>query len=1097
MKTKFNGILTFFLALLVQVTFAQERTISGVVSDETGPLPGVNVLKKGTSTGVESDFNGNYTIKAKTGDILIFSFVGMKTIEKAVSTSNTLDIKMVNDNILDEVVVTALGITREKKSLGYATQKIDGSQVNEAKTSNFVNSLSGKIAGLDIKQSSTIGGSTNVVIRGYSSITGNNQALFVVDGVPISNETFNTADQATGGNGYDYGNAASDINPEDIESINVLKGSAATALYGSRAANGAIIIKTKTGSKKKGLGISINNSVVIGNYDPNTFAEYQDEYGQGYGPYYGAGPGGNFYSQDLFGNGDVLTPDTGEDGSFGGAFDPNLMVAQWDSYYPELSSYGKLSPWVAAKNGPSSIFQTSYTDTQNISISNGGENSSIRFSYTRLNQTGIMPNSKINKHVVDLSGSTNLSEKLTFNGKATFTKNSGLGRYGTGYDSENLMTNFRQWWAVNADLEKQKDAYFATRKNLSWNPSSINSLAPKYWDNPYFSRYENYNNDSRSRFFGYASLTYEINDWLNILGRATVDTFSEIREERNNIGSIDQSEYQRRNINFTELNQDLYLNFNKDINDDFGVAGVVGVNYRQTKTNFITATTNGGLILPGIYSLSNSVNPLVFDANSEFDAEIRVLGLFANASFDYKDTYFIEGSLRNDTFSTLADGNNSFYYPAVSTSIIFSNLFESNVISFGKFRASYAEVGNGADAYQLKNTFNPVAGFGGNPLYSNPTTSKNPDLKEERTESKELGLEMSFLSKRLGFELSLYEQVTKDAIVPVEISPTSGFTNTVVNSAKVSNKGLELQLYGTPIKTSDFEWKTNINFSTYESEVLDLFGDAENILINSFFGVSLNATKGEAYGTLRGTDYVYLDGQRVVGDNGNYLKTTSRQEILGDINPDWKAGISNMFSYKNFDLSFLIDIQEGGSVFTGDLYFGMATGLYPETAGLNELGAPLRDPLSTGGTGTSGLIPNYNSDGDVVGYSSASDNSGGVILPGVQADGTKNDVRADFTTYQNPYGRYGNAPDAQFVYDASYIKLREVTFSYNFTKKMLSKLPFTNAKLSVTGRNLWIISKDLPYADPEQSFGAGNVQGFQIGAYPSVREYGFNVKLDF
>ncbi|WP_425657731.1 SusC/RagA family TonB-linked outer membrane protein [Tenacibaculum ascidiaceicola] len=1096
MKTKFNGILTLLLALIVQISFAQEKTISGTVSDETGPLPGVNVLKKGTTTGVETDFDGKFSIKANTGDILVFSFVGMKTIEKTVSSSNTMNITMSSDNVLDEVVVTALGISREKKSLGYATQKIDGSQVNEAKTSNFVNSLSGKVAGIDIKQSSTIGGSTNVIIRGYSSITGNNQALFVVDGVPINNNTYNSSDQATGGDGYDYGNAASDINPEDIESINVLKGSAATALYGSRAANGAVIITTKKGTKKKGLGISVSSSLIVGKYDPDTFAEYQDEYGAGYGPFYGSGPGSGFLEID-FGNGTVLTPPTGEDGSFGAAFDPNLMVAQWDSYFPELSSYGKLSPWIAAKNGPSYIFQTSFTDTQNVAISNGGENGSIRFSYTRLNQTGIMPNSKITKNVLDLSGSTNLSDKLTFNGKATYTKNTGLGRYGTGYDAENLMTNFRQWWAVNADLKKQKEAYFATRKNISWNPSSVNSTGPKYWDNPYFTRYENYNNDSRSRFFGYASLNYKINDWLDLLGRATIDTYSELREERNNIGGIDQSEYLRKNINFTELNQDLILNFNKDLSDDFGLAGVLGANYRQTKTNYITAATNGGLILPGIYSLSNSVNPLVFDANSEFDAEVRVLGLFANASFDYKDTYFVEGSLRRDTFSTLPDGNNSFYYPAISTSIIFSNLFESNVISFGKIRASYAEVGNGADPYQLNNTFNPVAGFGGNPLYSNPSTSKNPDLKEERTESKELGLEMSFFGKRLGFDLSLYEQITKDAIIPVEISPTTGFTNTVVNSAEVSNKGLELQLYGTPVKTSNFQWKTNINFSTYKSEVLNLFGDSENILVNSFFGVSLNATKGEPYGTLKGTDYVYLDGEKVVGEDGNYLKTSSRQEILGDINPDWKAGISNMFSYKNFDFSFLIDIQEGGSVFTGDLYFGMATGLYPETAGLNELGAPLRAPLAAGTGSGNGVIPIYDGDDNIIGYNPAAANSGGVILPGVLADGSPNNIRADFTTYANPYGRYGNAPDAQFVYDASYVKLREITFSYNFTEQMLKKLPFTNIKLSATGRNLWIISKDLPYADPEQSFGAGNVQGFQIGAYPAVREYGLNVKLDF
>ena len=1071
MKIKY--FLFFKIFLLSLFVTAQEKTITGTVSDQNNiPLPGASVLVKGTATGTQTDFDGNYVIKAESGDVLVFSYIGQKSDERTVGATNVINVSLAEDaQALDEVVVTALGISREKKSLGYATQEISGDAVNTAKDQNFVNSLSGKVAGLDIKKSSTMGGSTNVIIRGYSSITGNNQALFVVDGVPISNNTFNTGSQANGGDGYDYGNAASDINPEDIESINVLKGSAATALYGSRAANGAIIITTKRGTKKKGLGVSISSGVTFGNYDADTFAKYQDEYGQGYGPYYGAG---YIDSADVNGDGtDDLTTPSGEDGSFGLRFDPNLLVYQWDSYYPQLDTYLQPSPWVAGKNGPASIFQTSVTNSQNLAVSHGGEDGSMRMSYTRLDQTGIMPNSEIRRHNLDISGIMNVSDKVTVTGKATYTKSSGLGRYGTGYDTENLMTNFRQWWAVNTDLEDQRKAYFATRQNISWNPSGPSSLGPKYWDNPYFTRYENFNTDERSRLFGFGSISYKATDWLEVFGRATVDTYSEIREERNQIGGIDTPEYLRRNINFSEYNYDFFLNFNKDLTEKIGVSGVVGTNYRQTVSNSVTAATNGGLKLPGIYALSNSINPIVFDAGSEFVADVRVLGVFANASFDYDSTVYLEGSIRQDTFSTLPDGNNSFIYPSISTSFIFSNLFDSDVISFGKLRAGYAEVGNGADPYQLNNTFNPVAGFGGANLYSNPGTSNNPNLKEERTESKEVGLEMNFWKKRLGFELSLYEQVTSDGIIPVEITPASGYTNTVVNSAQVSNKGLELQLYGSTIKSNDFEWKTSLNFSTYKSEVLDLFEDSENILINSFFGVSLNAAKGEAYGTLRGTDFVYLDGEKVIGTDGNYLKTASNQEVLGDINPDWKAGLSNSFTYKNVNLSFLIDIQEGGSVFTGDLYFGMATGLYPETAGINDLGNPLRDPVTGDNT------------------------SGGLILDGVQADGSANTVRGDFTSYQNPLGRYGNAPDAQFVYDASYVKLREVTLGYSLPAKILNKLPFNAVTFTAVGRNLWIIDKDLPYADPEQSFGAGNVQGFQIGAYPSVKEYGFNVKLDF
>ncbi|APG61158.1 SusC/RagA family TonB-linked outer membrane protein [Christiangramia salexigens] len=1073
MKTKFSSILTLLLAFVVQMTFAQQQTVTGTVTDEDGiPLPGVNIVVKGTSTGVQTDFDGNYSIEAEVGDVLVYSFVGLKTAEYPVYNNDKLDVVLEADSAqLDEVVVTALGISRDKKSLGYATQEVDGTEVNTAKEGNFVNSLSGKISGLDIKKSSTLGGSSNVVIRGYSSITGNNQALFVIDGVPVNNSTFNTSSQERGSNGFDYGNAASDINPDDIKSVNVLKGAAATALYGSRAANGAVIITTKKGATSKGIGVTINSSIMVGNYDPDTFAEYQTEYGQGYGPYYGNGPGNGFLSGDINqdGTGDLVVPTT-EDASQGSRFDPNLMVYGWKSFYPELDSYQQAEPWTAAKNGPSSIFQTAYTDTENISVTSGGENGSARMSYTRFNQTGIMPNSEITRNSLDFSGTLKLTDKLTTSAKAIYTKNSGLGRYGTGYDADNLMTNFREWWATNVDLQEQRDAYFQTGRNITWNPFGPDNTKPIYWDNPYFTRYENYNTDERNRLFGYATIQYDINDWLDAKGRVSVDTYSELREERNNIGSVDLPEYNRFNINFTELNYDLFLNFDHDFGE-FGATGTLGANYRQTKLSSIYAQTNGGLTLPGLYTLSNSAAPINFPEENESD--VRVLGLFATASFDYKDTFFVEGSLRRDTFSTLPDGDNAFNYPAISTSIIFSKLIDSDAITYGKLRAGYGEVGNGAEPYQLSNTFNAVASFNGTPLYSNPSVAKNANLTEERTNELEIGLEMSFLEKRLGFDASIYKKETENQIIPVTVSSATGFNSSVVNSGVVEQEGLELSMFGSPIRTKDFEWRINTNFATYESTVTKLYGDSQNLLVNSFFGVTLNAALDQPYGVIKGTDYVYENGQRVVREDGLYAKTSSRQEVIGDINPDWKAGIQNVLSYKNWNFSFLVDVQEGGSVFSGDLYFGMATGLYPITAGLNDLGNPKRDPVTDG------------------------PDSGGVILPGVQADGTTNTVRADASTYANPYGRYGNAPDAQFVYDASYIKLREMVVSYNLPSDILDTLPFTGVKFSAVGRNLWIIDKDLPYADPESGFSAGNVQGFQIGAYPSTKEYGLNVQLQF
>lgn len=1071
MKSKLFWFLSLGLLFFTQLSLAQEKSISGTVTDGSGvPLPGVNIVVKGTTNGTQTDFDGIYTISASQGDVLVFSYVGFASQESTVGAGATIDVTLQQGEALEEVVVTALGISREKKSLGYATQEVDGAAVSTAKEGNFVNSLSGKISGLDIKRATTMGGSSNVIIRGYSSITGNNQALFVIDGVPVNNDTFNTSGQQNGGDGYDYGNAASDINPDDIESVNVLKGAAATALYGSRASNGAIIITTKKGKKNQGLGVTVSTTVNVNNYDPDTFAKFQNEYGQGYGPYYDGGPNGPYFlDAGGFGNGssNYVVP-VGEDASFGGRFDPSIMVYQWDSFYPELDTYQQATPWTAAENGPEYIFRTGYTDIENVTLSSGSENATGRMSYTRYNETGILPNSSIARHTFDLTGTLDLSEKLHAVGKATYTKNAGRGRFGSGYDAENIMTNFRQWWGVNVDLKEQEQAYKQTGQNITWNPSSTTNTSAKYWDNPYFTRYENYNTDERNRLFGYASLTYNMTDWLDVMGRVSVDTYDQIREERNNIGSVDLSEYSRRNLNYSEFNYDLFLNFDKDISESFGITGTLGSNYRQTKFNDISASTNGGLVLEGLYTLSNSVSPIQFPAETDYD--VRVFGLFGQASIDYDNTVFLDASLRNDTFSTLKDGENSFYYPAISSSVIFSNLFESDAITYGKVRAGYGEVGNGAGPYQLINTFNAVAGFNGNTLYSNPGDSRNPDLKEERTNELEVGLEMAFFSRRLGFDMSLYKKETENQIFPVAVTPATGYTSRYVNSGTVQNKGLELQLYGSPVRTEDFEWKINTNFSTYESEVTALFEDSKNLLLTSFFGVTLNATLGQPYGTIKGTNYEYVNGERLVLPDGRYSKTTSRQEVIGDINPDWKAGISNSFRYKNWNLSFLIDIQEGGSVFSGDMYFGLATGLYEETAGLNDLGMPLRNSLSNGG---------------------------GVVLGGVQADGTPNTVRADFTSYANPYGRYGNAPDAQFVYDASYVKLRELTLSYSLPQDILENLFLTNVTLTATGRNLWIISKDLPYADPEAGFSAGNVQGFQIGAYPATKQYGLNVKLQF
>jgi TonB-linked SusC/RagA family outer membrane protein len=1077
MKTKFNGFLTLLLVLLVQIGFAQEKTVSGIVSDANGPLPGVTVLVKGTTTGTQTDFDGNYSIKTTVGSTLQFSFVGMTTVDKVVGASNSINVTMAaSAEMLDEVVVTALGIKREEKSLGYSTQKVGGDNLG-AKQNNFVDGLSGKVSGIQIKRSTNLGGSTNVIIRGITSLTGNNQALFVIDGVPIDNSNTNSSGQQTSRGGYDFGNAASDINPDDIESVNVLKGAAASALYGSRAANGVIMITTKRGAKNgKKFSITVNSNLTTGTIDKSTFPEYQNQYGAGYGPFYSGGSYPGLYEYDFNGDGtnDLVVPTT-EDASYGQAFDPNLMVYQWNSFDPQMPLYNQKTPWVAAKNGPATFFNTAVTAVNTLSINGNTENGNYRVSYTNFDQNGIMPNATLGKDNFSFSGSFDLNDKLTVTGFANYIKTKAVGRNLTGY-SDNILTSFRQWFQTNVDIQEQKAAYFNTGRNITWNYNSENNLTPIYWDNPYWVRYENYENDSRNRFIGNMSLRYNVTDWFNVYGRVSVDTYDEMQETRIAVGSLNPSRYTRFNRSFTEYNYDLMLNFDKDLTDDLNLKAILGANVRRSATNSIFGSTNGGLVVPGLYALSNSLNSI--SAPTEYAAKIGVNGYYANLSFGYKDFLYLDLTGRNDVSSTLPSSNNSYFYSSVSSSFVFSKLINADWLNFGKVRLNYAEVGNDAPFNSLNDAFVKPDPFGTSTLFSVSSTKKNANLKPEQTTSWEAGLQMKFLKNRLGFDFSWYKTNTKNQIVPVATTGAAGFTNKFVNAGEIENKGIEVSLNATPLKTEDFSWNMNINFSRNRNKVLSLFEGVDNLVLGSFQGgVTLNAAVGEPYGIIRGRDFVYLNGQRVVEDDptfsstrrGVYQKSAGSAEKIGDVNPDYNAGINNSFKYKNLTLSFLIDIQKGGSLFSLDHWYGEGTGLYASSAGLNDLGNPIRNSIANGG---------------------------GVLLPGVNPDGSVNDVRGRMDLYANPFG-WARAPQALHVYDASYVKLREVAITYDLPSKILEKSFFNSVQFSLTGSNLWIIHKNLPYADPETGLSSGNLQGYQSGVMPTTKDIGFNVKLQF
>lgn len=1104
MKRRANLFALVASAFLSISAFAQN--VTGVVSDASSgePLPSVSVKVKGSDNAAITNFDGKYTIKAGNGAVLVFSSMGYASQEASVS-GNTLNVSLASStNKLDEVVVTALGISRDKKSVGYAIQEVGGAEVSKVKDANFMSSLSGKVAGVNIRQSGTMGGSANVVIRGYKSLTGNNQALFVVDGIPISNQINNTGNQQTGRGGYDYGNAAMDINPEDIDKVSVLKGAAATALYGARAANGVILITTKKGTKRNGLGVSVTSGYTVGSVNPDTYVRYQNSYGEGYGQYYGpdtiAGYPTNGYmvAYDVDGDGidDPCTPTT-EDASFGLAFDPNFMVYTWESLYPELSTYGQKSPHVAGANNPLYFFEQAATMNNSVAIDGGNDNGSFRLSATQFSTKGIVPGSSLKRNNFSFSGNLKASDRLTVSTTAQFIQQAGNGRFGTGYDSRNPNQSFRQWFNVGVDMAKQKAAYEATGKNITWNPFGYgygdDATKPIYFDNPYFSVLENRQSDTRNRLIGNMMASYKINDWLDFMGRASVDTYSELQEERTAVGSVEIPGYLRRNRNVTETNIDMILTANKTFgaNDEYSLNARLGSNIRRNSVEAIAASTNGGLVVPGVYALSNSVNTP--NAPSETAYQIGVNGMFAAASLGYKNFLYVDLTGRQDVSSTLPTVNNTFFYPSATMSLVFSELLDVDAISFGKFRVNYAQVGSDAPAQALADAYNMGTAFGSTSLASAPSTSNNPGLLPESTVSQEAGLEMMFLNNRVGFDVSVYNQTSFNQIMPAKVSSTSGTIFKYVNAGEINNQGVELSLNATPIQSADFTWSTNLNWTKNKNMVVSLFDGAENLQLASVQGgITIEARPGQAYGTIYGTTFIKdAEGRPIVWDmpasygGVRYLRggvDMGSKDVIGNINPDWYAGWSNSFRYKNWTASALLDMQMGGNFFSLDTWYGYATGVYDLSAGTNDMGNPVRDLVNDGGGYKITNVAYW--DGSTV---DGDGNPSGL---------TVGDYYADMHYYGNSLGYARNANEYH-VWDASYLKLREVALNYSVPSSMLGSTGIKGLDVALTGRNLAILWKNNPYSDPEAGLSAGNVQGYQSGAYPAVREVGVNVKLKF
>jgi len=1061
---KLIGLFVFLLFVGSQIVTAQSKQITGTVTsaDDGLGMPGVSVVVKGTTIGASTDIDGKYSLEAEASDVLVFSFVGMVPQEVTLGSKTVINVVLETESIgMDEVVVTALGVTREKKSLGYAVTELGGESITEGKETNIVNSLSGKVAGVNIRQANTMGGSANILIRGTASLMGNNQALFVVDGVPMDNSNTNTANQSSGRGGYDYGNAASDINPDDVESVSILKGAAASALYGSRAANGVVLITTKKGTKKKnGIGVTVNSGITFNTINKETMPEYQYEYGAGYSQDWS-------FENALDGK---TVVNTNDDASWGPKFDPNLNVVHWDALDPNAANYGETRPWVAPKSKVYDFFETGVKYSNSVALTGGNEFGSFRLSYTNSDETGILPNSSIKKNSMSIKADYKLTDKLKASASANYVNTKGKGRFGTGYDDNNPMQNFAQWFQTNLDFDRLKKNYqTADGGQLTWNANSPTDMSPAYANNPYWTRYKNYQDDERNRLFGYAALDYELNDMFSLTYRTSIDFYQERQNERIAVGSNSQSYFSTYDRTFSEWNTDLMLKFKKTV-DDFNFNGLLGVNYLDRNIQSIFAETSGGLVVPGLYTVSNSQ---VAKSPSETLREKNTKSGYGSFSVGYKNFAYLEGSFRVDQTSTLPTSENTYFYPAVSGSLILSELNgikDLPFLSFAKLRANYAEVGNDTDPYNIKSAYTQYENWGNKASFSVNSILKNPDLKSERTESVEIGLEANFFDNRFGFDFAVYKSNSFDQIMDVNVSRASGYSRAFVNSGEIENKGIELGITANPIKTNDFNWDLNINWAKNNNEVVSLYNGVNNIQILSAWDVSMNATVGEAFGVLKGTDFVYTNGKKTVDDRGYYIKTEDDGEVIGNIQPDWTGGITNTISYKGITLRALVDIQKGGDIYSVDRKYGLATGLFKETAGLNSNGVDKRADVADGG--------------------------GILHAEAVYADGTQNTTFARANSWGGDQ-YYGRTPTARYIYDASYIKLREVALSYTLPKSFLSNTFFTKAVVSAVGRNLWIIHKNTPGFDPETGQSSGNEQGIANGSYPTTRTYGFNVTLGF
>ena len=1057
MFKKLKLLAFIFLLFIAQKLSAQTTAITGTVKSATGEtLPGVSILLKETEQVAVSDGKGAFSIQIGDKGTLLFSYIGFHSQEIPVN-KNSGPIAVVlqpSDNALDEVVVTALGISRQKKSLGYAVQELKGQDLTEAKESNLVNGLAGKIAGVRVTNSQGSMGSSRVVIRGETSIAGNNQPLFVVDGIPVDNSQLNSA------GARDYANTISDINPEDIESISVLKGPNAAALYGSRAAAGVIIIKTKTGKSKKGLGIAINSNAVLETL--LTLPVYQNAFGQG--------SEGKFSYVDGKGAG----INDGVDESWGPKLDGRLI--------PQFYSKGVAVPFVAHPDNVRDFFQTGYALNNGVSIADAGEKFDYRLSYNNLKQVGVIPNSGQGKNSFVLNTTLKLTPKLSVTANANYSKLASDNLPGTGGSrSTSTMLQFT-WFGRQVDINQLKNYLDENGNTFNWNNS--------YYSNPYWVAYENTVSQSRNRLIGSLGLNYKIIDGLEFNFRSGTDYYNDRRKVRIAYGTNGTpfGSYTESAFTVNESNTDATLNFNKQLNDDFSLEVLGGSNIR---TKYVEQNDQSAprLAVAGLYSLSNSRDPLTSSNNY---SKLKSYSVYASGQIGFRNYLFANITARNDWSSTLPAQNRSYFYPSFNGSFVATEAFDikSEALNYLKIRGGWSKVGKDADPYRLLNTYGFGAPYGSNPQLSPATTDLNPDLKPETTSSTELGAEAVFFNKRLRLDLSLYNTNSYDQILSVDVSPSTGFRSKLLNAGKINNKGLEVQLGITPIK-KQFTWDIDVNYAANRSKVIELdkAGLLQNYVVASN-SAQVIAAVGQPYGTLFGNAFLRDGNGNIVVNATGAPQTDPTKRVLGKYTPDWIGGISNTFSYKGISLGVLIDASFGGSIYNGTYATGTYTGVLASTLpgrAAEYGGISYYYPGNNKANGTVRVADGASAPTGVTVYDD------GIIFDGVTADGKRNEKILPAQQYYKSF----RTIDEANIFDASYVKLREVKLSYNLPAKWIRKLNLQGVSVSVVGRNLWIIHRNVTDIDPEVAFNTGNGQGLESLSNPTTRTYGLNLNIKF